>query len=87
MKPLAVFAMPKDRNKVLSAEATGNRGSKKGVKKTEKGTKKRAPKSPSCHERTVKSSFGGKLWIGLHATFAQIGTFILLLFRDAQPHH
>lgn len=41
MKPLAVFAMPKDRNKVLSAEATGIRGSKKGVNKTDKrGTKK-----------------------------------------------
>ena len=52
MKPLAVFAMPKDRNKVLSAGETGNRGSKKGVKKTDKGAKKRAPKSPSCHKKT-----------------------------------
>ena len=87
MKPLAVFAMPKDRNKVVSAGETGNRGSKKGVKKTDKGAKKRAPKSPSCHERTGKSSFSGKLWISLHATFAQIGTFVLFLFRDTQPHH
>ena len=40
MKPLAVFAMPKDRNKVVSAGETGNRGSKKGVKKPIKGQKK-----------------------------------------------
>ena len=46
MKPLAVFAMPKDRNKVLSAEATGNRGSKKGVKKTDKGAKKKGSEEP-----------------------------------------
>jgi hypothetical protein len=52
MKPLAVFAMPKDPNKTLNPRATGNRGNKRGFKKVDKGAKKRAPKSPSCHKKT-----------------------------------
>ena len=52
MKPLAVFAMPKDQNKMLSPMVASNTGQKKRFKKVNKGAKKRAPKSPSCHERT-----------------------------------
>ena len=86
MMPRAVFAMPKERNKSLTPIFASGRGSRLS-KTTDQLTKKRAPKSPSCHERTGKSSISGKLWIGLHATFAQIGTFVLFFFRDTQSHH
>ena len=49
MKPLAVFAMPKDRNKLLNPRVADSRARKPG-QKVNKGTKKRAPKSPGCHE-------------------------------------
>ena len=46
MKPLAVFAMPKDPNKTLNPRATGNRGNKRGFKKVDKGAKKKGSEEP-----------------------------------------